>query len=186
MGTHFVAGHELSTEVCCSCGVVFAMPTDMQRRRRNDHNSFFCPAGHSQRYVGETEEDRLKRELAREQDLRINAQHQASSARSSLARVTKAHRKMRQRVMNGVCPCCTRSFSNLREHMKSQHPDFNDDQLLRVLREAFGMSQAAVANEVGVSQADVSQYERGKLAPTWRKRALDEWVSSHQTTETAA
>lgn len=24
----------------------------------------------------------------------------------------------------GVCPCCNRSFTNVRRHMTSQHPDY--------------------------------------------------------------
>ncbi len=34
---------------------------------RKSHNWFYCPAGHVQHYIGESDEERLKRELLTEQ-----------------------------------------------------------------------------------------------------------------------
>jgi len=31
--------------------------------------------------------------------------------------------KLKKRVTNGVCPCCHRSFQNLRRHMATKHPN---------------------------------------------------------------
>lgn len=31
--------------------------------------------------------------------------------------------KQKKRIANGVCPCCTRSFTNLRRHMATMHPE---------------------------------------------------------------
>jgi hypothetical protein len=28
------------------------------------------------------------------------------------------------RIGNGVCPCCNRSFTNLRRHMTTKHPEY--------------------------------------------------------------
>jgi hypothetical protein len=36
--------------------------------------------------------------------------------------------KLKQRVANGVCPCCHRSFVNLHRHMAGQHPDYTKEQ----------------------------------------------------------
>ena len=41
----------------------------------------------------------------------------AEAQRVALARI-------RQRIANGVCPCCQRSFGNVRAHMETQHPDY--------------------------------------------------------------
>ena len=71
----------------------------------------------------------------------------AAKESAALAQVSKAHKRMRERVMNGVCPCCNRTFQNLREHMKSEHADFGTVQTLAALRQAFGMTQEAVAKE---------------------------------------
>jgi hypothetical protein len=32
--------------------------------------------------------------------------------------------KLKKRTSAGTCPCCTRTFANMAEHMKKQHPDF--------------------------------------------------------------
>ena len=48
------------TETCCNCSMPFAMTEDFQKARRQDRKTFYCPAGHGQRYVGKTEEQKLK------------------------------------------------------------------------------------------------------------------------------
>jgi hypothetical protein len=52
--------------------------------------------------------------------------------RASLAsvRAEKAERKVKKltkRTAAGTCPCCQRTFSNMAEHMKHQHPQFVAD-----------------------------------------------------------
>lgn len=174
----FVENSWLSTETCCNCGMLFAMPQDVQRRRRDDKATFYCPAGHAQHYTGPTEADKLRREVERERQVREAAEARAGKAEQNLAQVARAHRKMRQRVMNGVCPCCNRSFGNLRQHMKTEHPDFGSARTLLELRQAFGMTQAAVAKEACVQLPYVSNYERGKSVPGRARERLDAWVDT--------
>ena len=130
---------EMVTEECCNCGVIFAMTRDFKDEKlkyRNDHNrrSFYCPNGHSQFYLGETEEQKLKRQLRekveRENYLRSQlessreeANHQRNRANGYKGLATKVGR----RAKAGVCPCCNRSFENLRRHMQSQHPTFTEE-----------------------------------------------------------
>lgn len=158
-------------ETCCNCGMQFAMTHDFKRRRLNDHKDFHCPAGHPQHYVGQSETQRLQGEVQR-----LNGQVQ--EARRERDSIAKAHRKMRTRVMNGVCPCCNRSFDNLRRHMESQHPDFGEARTLRALREAFGMTQAQVAAEAFTNTAYVSNYENGKPVPVEARDRLEGWLNS--------
>lgn len=40
---------------------------------------------------------------------------QLSAARGQVTRI-------KNRVGNGVCPCCNRSFGNLHRHMQTKHP----------------------------------------------------------------
>jgi len=173
----FVEKTWLSTETCCNCGIVFAMPLDFQRRRRDDHKLFYCPSGHGQHYTGATEAQRLKRQLEqRDADL-ARAQASANQAAAQRDSIAKAHKKMRVRISNGVCPCCNRSFDNLRQHMKTQHADYGSPSTLLALRTAFGMTQHQVADEAGVrAVAYVSNYERGRPVPAEAKRQLDNWV----------
>lgn len=115
------ASSDLITETCYSCGVLFAFGSDFKANRLDDRKNFFCPNGHSQHYIGETDAQKLERAQARETALRDQlaaAVHDAEALRIALLRD-------RQRFANGVCPCCNRSFENVRRHMASQHPDYD-------------------------------------------------------------
>jgi DNA-binding XRE family transcriptional regulator len=75
-----------------------------------------------------------------------------------------------------VCPCCNRSFENLRQHMATQHADFGQERTLKALREAFGMTQADVAEEAGTRMPYVSLFERGKPVPAEARESLTWWL----------
>ena len=108
---------KLVTEECCQCGVIFGMMTYYKNERLRDQKQFYCPSGHSQGYVGETEAQKNARLLKEEQ-----ARHQRTIARENEERAAKekAERKLK-RVGRGVCPDCNRSFQNLARHMCSKH-----------------------------------------------------------------
>lgn len=124
---------ELETVTCCVCGIVFAFPSLIMRRRLSDHASFWCPNGHSQSFTGESDAERLRRELNKyeqytsalkaevtfERDQRQAAER---SLRSTKAQLTKT----KKRIANGVCPCCNRTFQNLARHMAGQHPEYEE------------------------------------------------------------
>lgn len=178
--TQYVDNTWLATETCCSCGMLFAVPSDFQARRKDDHKSFYCPSGHCQSYTGATEAMKLRKELdAKERDLR-NATARALTAESERRQIAKAHDKMRKRIVNGVCPCCNRSFENLRMHMQTEHADFGTPSTLLALRTAFGMTQDQVAREAGTVAPYVSNYERGKPVSAEAKQCLDRWLESHE------
>lgn len=166
---------------CCTCGMAFGMPVEVERARRDDHKWFYCPAGHQQHYTGKSEAQKLKDELARNTAKLDQVQNRNQQLIRERDTIAKAHRKMRVRVMNGVCPCCNRSFDNLRAHMSTQHPDFGKEQTLRALREAFGMTQADVASEAFVNPAYVSLYERGRPVPAEARESLDWWMERQNT-----
>lgn len=161
---------------CGGCGTAFAMTSAMYERRKNDHKSFWCPNGCERHFTGKSEADKLRDELAHEQAKSASKDIRIQTLAHERDTVTKAHRKMRMRVMNGVCPCCNRSFANLREHMRTQHADFGKANTLKALREAFGMTQADVAKEAFVNIAYVSKYEHDKPLPVEAKESLDFWV----------
>ena len=180
----FVENEWLETHTCGKCGIVWAMPRRFIDARREDKATFYCPNG-DPRVFSESTAERLRRDLERERQVREAAEARAGKAEHGLAQVTTAHRKMRQRVMNGVCPCCNRSFGNLREHMKTEHPDFGNVLTLFALRQAFGMTQAAVAREAGVHGGHVSNYERGKHVAGYAKDRLDAWMEKQRAMQPA-
>lgn len=121
---------EMEVTNCIDCGMAFAYPKDYDRRRREDHKNFFCPSGHQQCYMGKTEAEKLRDQLAQKQviidDERRRGDRLASELRSANFKVNAeraAKSRLKHRVGRGVCPCCSRSFENLRRHMQTKHPE---------------------------------------------------------------
>lgn len=112
---------DFETETCFKCGVLFAMTSDYRNNRRRKRDTFFCPNGHSQHYVGKTDTEKLKEAQARETALRD--QLAAATRDAELTRV--ALLRDRARFAAGACPCCNRTFENVRRHMSTQHPDYD-------------------------------------------------------------
>jgi hypothetical protein len=107
------------TLCCSSCGLTYGVPETYKTNLRESHQTFYCPNGHSQWFPGKSEAEKLRDELKRkEQELsdrvieKISVQNQLDEANRKLKRVHK-----------GTCPCCKRSFTNLKLHMKIKHPD---------------------------------------------------------------
>ena len=101
---------KLSIENCIACGMAFGMPSAVEKGRRRDHKSFYCPNGHGQHYAAENEEEKLRRQLT-------DAMARETSLRDESDRI-------KRRIANGVCPCCNRTFKHLGRHMKNKHPTF--------------------------------------------------------------
>lgn len=121
--THAYTG-TLSVVTCCNCGMAFGMPQDYQRRRRNDHEMFYCPAGHPQHYTGKPTEEGLRERLEAANRRTAAAVGQAKRERDRANGYKGAMRKVKKRVAHGVCPCCTRTFRDLAAHMKTKHADY--------------------------------------------------------------
>lgn len=119
----------LTILTCPSCGVRYAIPEIYRAKRLEDGKSWHCPNGHSLSYH-ETEADKLRKQLEEEQKRTRYAQHQVEQERTrvrglkiKVGKVEAAKKRIEDRVHAGVCPCCTRSFANLRRHMATQHSD---------------------------------------------------------------
>lgn len=117
-----IEGRSMAAESCCSCGIEFLVPKEFQSHclEKGPGKSFYCPNGHSLSYK-ESETDKLRRErdlmrqqLAQKDDEISKEQSRALSAQKETERIKK-------RLHGGVCPCCSRRFSNLERHMKSKH-----------------------------------------------------------------
>lgn len=115
---------------CSVCGVMHGVPFGYLARRREDGQTFYCPNGHTQVFRTtdkqrlEAEVSRLKQRMAEKDDeaakLRDQIAHQEARARGFQGVIAK----QKKRAAAGVCPCCTRHFTNLERHMKGRHPDY--------------------------------------------------------------
>lgn len=117
----------LAIESCCVCGIPFGIPDYHLTRLKDNGGEFFCPNGHAQHYTV-SEIKRLSDEVDwyRTRWNEERADHQ--STRRSLTATKAAHTRTKNRIKNGVCPCCNRQFSNLHRHMQTQHPDYAGDE----------------------------------------------------------
>lgn len=116
----------LSVLDCCECGITFAVPVDWHRDKRRDHKTIYCPRGHRFHYPGESDLARARRELASARDMLDTSRDQAAHLERRRRGERAAKTRLKNRIANGVCPCCNRSFIDLKRHMDSQHPEFTD------------------------------------------------------------
>lgn len=121
---------QLATETCCNCGMLFAMPSEVQRKRREDGGYFHCPSGHSQHYT-KSEVQKLKEQLdaAQKEASAAKTREQAErdqrwAAEIERDKTKRAFNRAKKRSAAGVCPCCTRSFGNVKRHLVTKHPEF--------------------------------------------------------------
>lgn len=121
----------LVLEHCPKCGVPFGMEAGYKLERLNRRDTFYCPSGHPQHYIGKTEAEKAREEAERQRIRadgyeqladeravqRDHARRQAAASRGVVTRI-------KRRIGKGVCPCCNRTFADLGRHMAGQHPDF--------------------------------------------------------------
>ena len=110
----------LVSEECITCGVIFGVPETLIESLKRNGGFFHCPNGHAQGWNEGTEQKaRKKAERALHQE-----RQQHDQTRAALDESEKKRKRIEERIANGVCPCCNRSFKNVRRHMKSKHPEF--------------------------------------------------------------
>lgn len=119
---------------CCNCGVAFAMPTELDSAYRKNHKMFYCPNGHGQHYTGKTEAEKLKEELEKERSekehqkkCRVRAEEMYRKSDIERKKVKTRLKNVKEKISEGLCPCCEQGFPNLHEHMASAHPEFKND-----------------------------------------------------------
>ena len=120
-----------AVEECCACAILFAVPEKWQENKRGNHKTFYCPNGHAQSYQSITPLEEAKAQIESLQGnlaaTKQNAKywHGRSEEHERSKNAYKGHlTRAKKRVGNGVCPCCNRSFTNLKRHMHTKHPDY--------------------------------------------------------------
>jgi hypothetical protein len=117
---------------CCDCSTHFAMDEYLDQRLRSTGGTFYCPNGHGQVYT-ESEVQRLqkqlnstKKQLTWAEETATRARLEAETVKREKAAIKGQLTKTRNRIANGVCPCCHRTFKQLAAHMNNKHPDFKE------------------------------------------------------------
>lgn len=168
--TKYVYGVGFETLQCANCNICFAITSDFMKRRRDDHEGFYCPNGHSNVYNGKSEEEKLNDRL-------INVLSENNQLRQESDDSRKKYNRIRDRVKNGVCPCCDRTFQNLMRHIQDKHPEFGGEKSLRVIRKSYGLTQSNLSEEIGIDAAYISSYENKNYLPEYAKDLIDSWLS---------
>lgn len=109
---------------CANCALLFAIPKRLEQARRNDHESFYCPNGHANHYPGKSELEKARDELAKQKQLREQAEAKAAAEATERAKAEDKLRRTKHRIAGGACPCCKRSFVKLARHMATKHPGY--------------------------------------------------------------
>lgn len=118
-----VLGQSYHLQVCCDCGIGFAVPEYFDTMRRQDGKSFYCPNGHSQSYTVTTVQ-KLQREVAEAQRLATVERERRQLAEAATFKAQRATYRLKKRIAAGVCPCCNRTFQDIARHMKTKHDGF--------------------------------------------------------------
>lgn len=109
---------------CCSCGVVFAMTAEMNRKRMKSGERFYCPNGHGQAYT-DTDARKIK-QLEQRLEVQRKETERARDQRDSIQRslsTTRGHvTRLRKKLEQGFCPFCDHQFADVKAHMELQHP----------------------------------------------------------------
>lgn len=127
---------------CITCFIRFMVPKGFTARRREDKATFYCPNGHQMSYT-QSEADRLRAAMQKQQQATEAAKVEAererkwrregAEERKVLERRLSAQRgvttRLKNRVANGVCPCCNRTFVNLQRHMQTKHAGFTVEEV---------------------------------------------------------
>lgn len=111
---------------CGECGITFGMTEEFIKQRRADHHSFYCPNGHSRYYPQKSEAEKLRDRLRSAEAQLTHTQDQLQMTEYQRRAQKGQNTRLKNRIAAGVCPCCNRSFQDLRRHMAGQHPDYTN------------------------------------------------------------
>ncbi len=116
----------LIQETCLNCSGVFAVNRQWLQRKRESGGSWYCPYCQTGWHASETENMRLEAKLKSADNRLATEKARHDQTKASLSAQKGVTTRLKNRVKNGVCPCCNRHFKNLHSHMKNQHPDFEN------------------------------------------------------------
>jgi len=119
--------------VTCWCGMKHAVPEELREHQLVRFNngrtpvSICCPLGHLHIPAGKSKVDQVQESLDRERNARARANARADQAEASASAYKGVATKARKRAAAALCPCCDRSFVQLRRHLETKHPGYTGE-----------------------------------------------------------
>lgn len=117
----------------CWCGIHYAIPAELlshiqqQHRDGREQSAVYCPLGHAWILSGCGKAAELEAQLERERARAGRLAAARDQAQASAAAYKGAATKARKRAAAAVCPCCNRSFVQLRRHLEAKHPEYTGE-----------------------------------------------------------
>lgn len=126
------------TTPCIDCGIEIVISSQRMRDLRNTSEEFWCLNGHRQWFSGQSDAERIRRDLQAKLDQsereRVWAENRQKENYLRAEKLKKSRDalkghlgRVKNRIAAGVCPCCNRSFANLARHMKTKHKRFKHE-----------------------------------------------------------
>jgi len=107
---------------CYSCGTIFGLSDDFYRHRKDDQKEWYCPNGHSQHFISETDAHKFKRLYEQQKDTSAALRGQLDGAENRLRATKGVVTKLRKKAITGTCAFCHRHFANMERHVATKHP----------------------------------------------------------------
>ena len=111
---------------CGECGGIYAINERFREQKEKYGGYWKCPYCQCSWGFGTSTIDKLTKELEYEKKRTEWAKQDAKNYKHQLTAQKGVNTKLKKRIGHGVCPCCKRTFKQLAEHMKSQHPEYID------------------------------------------------------------
>ena len=113
------------TAVDLDCGHRAHLADRFIKDRRRDHKTFYCTVcGCALHWPDKSDMELLRSRLVRTKDMLDTARADRDLKEHQRRGEKAAKTRIKNRIANGVCPCCRRSFQNLHRHMLNKHPDY--------------------------------------------------------------
>ena len=113
------------TALDLNCGHRIYLADSLMKLRERDHKTFYCTVcGTTLHWPNKSDMELLRSQLSRTEDMLDTARADRDLKEHQRRGEKAAKTRIKNRIANGVCPCCRRSFQNLHRHMLNKHPDY--------------------------------------------------------------
>jgi RNase P subunit RPR2 len=124
MDTIQFAGETHVINRCGNCGVWHTVPLIVYETHQREGGYFSCPNGHARGWdKSSSGNEAIRRERDRLKQNEARLIEEAREVEVARLKAVASKVRLQKRIHNGVCPCCSRSFANLRKHMATKHPN---------------------------------------------------------------